>query len=349
MSQRFPHFLQLDDWRGISIIFVLIGHSLAYSLCLTEPFNQIDEFASLGVLCFFILSGFLITGLLLEEEEATGRVSLTRFYWRRVLRIIPAYYFMILVIGILMLLKCVTDVPWSTVIICLLFLRDIAGQSITLGHTWSLSLEEQFYLIWPAILGKLPAKHRSLTIFSACICLEIWRFLAITLNFWQPQNTFRPDFRFDCILVGCLLALLHQQNKGMLCALSRKIGFPFFIALLLLLWTLFAGKIAGTLAIYLTVQLWLAAILFCQLIVADNSRFIKVLSHPILVWFGKISYSLYLWQQLFIATKVPSWGMLRTFPFDLLCALIVSCFSYHLIERPFLRLKKKFLSPSQLL
>ncbi len=342
MSQTFRHFPQLDGWRGISIILVLIGHILAYAIYLPAPLDTMDEFASLGVLCFFILSGFLITGLLLNEKTLTGTISLTRFYCRRALRIIPAYYFMIAVIAILASAKIVTDVSWHTIVICLLFLRDIGGRGVTLGHTWSLALEEQFYLIWPFVLGKLPVKYRTLIVLSLCIILAAWRFIAIRMAIWQPGNNCRPDFRFDCILLGCLLALLRQENKYLLLQVSKAIKWPALLAIILSLWTLFASKIPGYLPIYLTGQLWLAALLFCHLVVQEDSQFAKALSHPILVWFGRLSYSLYLWQQLFIVTKSPIWGIMRIFPFDLLCTLIVSCLSYYLIERPFLRLKAKF-------
>jgi peptidoglycan/LPS O-acetylase OafA/YrhL len=342
MSQSFRHFPQLDGWRGVSIILVLIGHSLAYSLLLPPPFNTMDDFATLGVLCFFILSGFLITGLLLNEEKLTGKISLARFYCRRVLRIIPAYYFFIAVIAILASFKAVTDVSWHTIVVCFLFLRDIAGRGITMGHAWSLSLEEQFYLLWPFVLSKLPAKHRCRIVFSACVIIAIWRSIAINSGILQSANTFRPDFRFDCILVGCLLALLRQEKQELLFWVSRKIKSPIIVTIVLLLWTLLAYKIPGSLPIYITAQLWLAALLFCLLIAEDNSQFAKALSAPVLIWFGKISYSLYLWQQLFIVTKSPPWGLIRYFPFDLFCAIIVSSLSYYLIERPFLKLKDKF-------
>jgi peptidoglycan/LPS O-acetylase OafA/YrhL len=388
MPSRFRHFPQLDGWRGISIILVLIGHTLAYSLCLPAPFNRIDEFATLGVLCFFILSGFLITGLLLEEEKVSSTISLTRFYCRRVLRIIPAYYLFIAAVALLMLANLVTDVPWFTVAICLLFLRDLAGRSITLGHTWSLSLEEQFYLIWPFLLSKLPGNKRITSVLGVCLAIATWRFFAINIGIWHPYNSFRPDFRFDCILAGCLLALLHQNSvstgtetktgtgteirsdsgSGSASGSAHRvqngdpdprqstdnaprrerrhpagIGSPVLLLIpLILVWTLFTAGTTWALPIYLTVQLWLAALLFWYLLVQENSWFARALSHPVLRWFGKISYSLYLWQQLFIAMKIPSWGIIRTFPFDLLCALAVSCLSYYLVERPFLKLKKKF-------
>ena len=174
-DSRFGHFKQLDGWRGVSIILVLIGHAIGFSDNVPPVLHPLGELAELGVTCFFVLSGFLITGLLCDEESVTGRFSLKEFYIRRTLRIMPAYYVMLLITACLALLKLVVDVPWYTFGICALYLRDFVGRGETLGHTWSLSLEEQFYLIWPFCLRAIPQERRIPIAFTGCILVEIWR------------------------------------------------------------------------------------------------------------------------------------------------------------------------------
>jgi peptidoglycan/LPS O-acetylase OafA/YrhL len=341
MSNHFKHYRQLDGWRGLSIILVLVGHTCSYSLSLPEPFNQLGELASLGVLCFFILSGFLITGLLLQEEQNDSKISFRNFYLRRVLRIIPAYYSFLAVVSALICFGLVKDTLWKTVVISVFFLRDLAGQGLTLGHTWSLSIEEQFYLFWPVILSALSKKYRVLVVIISCLIAPIWRLLAISLKIWTPHNPFRPDFRFDCILLGCLIALLSTTQAKRLRALSPNSTGFFGLLIILLGWTLFASSLPQLIPFYLTIQLWLTAALLAHLVSHAQSPMIKAFGHPVLGWFGKISYSLYLWQQLFVASKTPSWGPLRVFPIDLICSLAIATLSYYCIELPFLRLKAK--------
>jgi peptidoglycan/LPS O-acetylase OafA/YrhL len=347
VSGQFSHFKQLDGWRGVSIILVLIGHLASYSLCLPTPLSQIGEFATLGVLCFFILSGFLITGLLCEEERKNGHISLRLFYIRRILRIIPAYYLLLFISAALIALGLVTDVPWYSLASCFAFLRDLVGQGLTLGHLWSLALEEQFYLVWPVVLSTLPKKYRVTVAFLLCILVPIWRGIAIVTGIWAPQRTFRPDFRIDCILIGCLIALLHANRQQMLASIAKWSPPDYVLAVILLAWTLSAGQVSQLFPIYITIQLWLAALIVVNLIVQENSHLAKGLTNPILRWFGMVSYSIYLWQQPFIASKIPSWGLIRVFPIDLALALLTGSLSYYFVERPFLRLKDRFTSAAR--
>ena len=151
----FRHFPQLDGLRGASIALVLIGH-LDYA----TPVPQMRESLSgLGVLLFFVLSGFLITGLLCQEEREHGRISIANFYINRILRIFPAYYFFLLAVTILMACRLITDVPWYTVGVCALYLRNIFGRGDSLTHIWSLSLEEQFYAIWPWTVARVGSRR----------------------------------------------------------------------------------------------------------------------------------------------------------------------------------------------
>ncbi len=298
------------------------------------------ELAGLGVTCFFILSGFLITGLLCDEEAVTGGISLKEFYIRRTLRIMPAYYVMLLVTFCLALLKLVTDVPWYTFAICAIYLRDFAGRGMSLGHTWSLSLEEQFYLVWPFTLRKIPQPKRIPVALAVCLSVTIWRAVAILIGVWQPYNRYRPDFQFDSILIGCLIALVWTYKPELLKAVTSKAPAGFLLFICACAWTVSLVSVQAVLPIFLTGQIYLLAPVVSQLVANNDSPFARFLTNPILRWFGKVSYSLYLWQELFLTIKEPSWGILRAFPLNLVCLMLVACASYYFIERPVLALRK---------
>lgn len=142
----FRHFPQLDGLRGLAIVLVLAGHVLEFG------FGIHTDFGGLGVLLFFLLSGFLITGLLDREKTRTGAISLRAFYIRRVLRLFPALFIFLATQCVLIETRVVTDTPWYAVAACLLYVRNIWGRGSTTGHIWSLSLEEQFYTSWPWIM-----------------------------------------------------------------------------------------------------------------------------------------------------------------------------------------------------
>ena len=147
-GSRFRHFRVLDGLRGVAVLFVVIGHGLVFRFGRGYSWGQ---FAILGVLIFFVLSGFLITGLLCAEERQFGRISLRDFYLRRAFRILPAFSVFLGTVILLVHLGLITE-SRRTIIAALLFIKNFMGSGpSTLGHLWSLSMEEQFYLVWPIL------------------------------------------------------------------------------------------------------------------------------------------------------------------------------------------------------
>lgn len=343
MSKPAPlgHLKQLDGWRGLSIIFVLIGHTCYLPDAVPAPLHMLRELGELGVTWFFILSGFLITSLLCNEETATGGISLKSFYLRRTFRIMPAYYVMVAITATLALAGLVTDVPWHTFVVCIFYLKDFAGRGGTVGHTWSLALEEQFYLVWPFCLTRIPESKRIKAALAGCILIAVWRAVAMMTGIWKPYLTFRPDFRADAILLGCLLAFVWTYKADLMRSVVQRTPGAFVVFIGILTFAIFLFRDPALQPVALTIQTWLSALLISQVIANAESPFAIALRHPLLRWFGKVSYSLYLWQQMFLMTTTPSWGILRELPFNLICVLIIGTASYYLIELPFLSLRKR--------
>ena len=329
MSNRF-YLSQLDGFRAVAILVVIVGHEM-----LGGPFH---ELAAAGVLLFFVLSGFLITTLLLREEEKNGRIGIGPFYVRRALRILPAVYVFLLVCAGLVRLGLVTDTPWSNFAVAVLYLRNVFGRGETLAHLWSLSLEEQFYLVWPAFFA-LAGRSSRLKISSLVIvAVVVWRAAAMIMHLYDYNLGIyyeRTDFRFDSILVGCALAFVMASPT--LAARVRRIPALAGVAAVAVLALTVVVKPAWFLPFQLTVQTLCAVTLLAFAL--QGGHFAKTLSSRPLRFVGRISYSWYLWQQIFIVTKTPSWGWLRTFPVDVFLSLGAAVASHYLIERPFLRLK----------
>ena len=165
-TSRIP---SLDGLRAISIRMVLAAH-VAGSIPALEnrPLLIYTIFnGNRGVSVFFVISGFLITSLLLKEEPLTGKISIRDFYIRRVFRILPPFWAFLVVVGVLWKSGTI-ETSWANLGIAFTFLRDYISGDWWTGHSWSLSVEEQFYLLWPAVLVFI-GRRRSLSIASGLI------------------------------------------------------------------------------------------------------------------------------------------------------------------------------------
>src|SRR5439155_2931926 len=167
-ERRIP---SLDGLRAISITLVLVSHLAGtrnFPLSATTGnFLGLGEF---GVIVFFVISGFLITGLLLDELARTDRIRLGRFYFRRTLRIFPPYYMLIAVLAVAGAAGVIQLAPHDVARTMTYTSNYYAGRSWFVGHTWSLSVEEQFYLLWPAVL-LLAGTRRAFVIAGAVVLL----------------------------------------------------------------------------------------------------------------------------------------------------------------------------------
>jgi peptidoglycan/LPS O-acetylase OafA/YrhL len=209
-SEVRPRDPELDGLRGIAVGLVLACH-----LGIQLGFPWAEPLGALGVQLFFALSGFLITRLLVRELDASGTIELKRFYLRRAFRIFPAFYAFLAVVALLILRGLVTDTNWRSFAAAALYISNIRGSSVTLGHTWSLAVEEQFYALWPLTLTLIPAVRRRRITTQIILVFFSWRAVAIALELWPYGSSVfyeRTDFRLDSLLVGGLLAMRHPRS-----------------------------------------------------------------------------------------------------------------------------------------
>lgn len=288
-----------------------------------------------GVLLFFVLSGFLITSLLREEDNKTGSISVRAFYIRRACRLMPALALFLIAIALLSALGVVTDVPKREFLAAIFYVRNIFGTSETFGHLWSLSLEEQFYTLWPFLFLVFGSKRMLRIAIAITVGVMCWRGVAIALHLFNYElGVFylRPWFRFDAIAIGCCLALVRlPKSPAWLFAAAAGA---------LALWSLYGEAISRPL--FITLQTAFAGALLFSVI--RGSALVRSLFSPAwLRWLGGISYSLYLWQQIF-TVSLPAGAWLRIFPINLLAAFGIAILSRRFVEEPFLRFGRRYLA-----
>jgi peptidoglycan/LPS O-acetylase OafA/YrhL len=345
----------LDGLRGVAILAVL-----AYHL-------QFLPGGFLGVDVFFVLSGFLITTLLIEEWQRHGSISFKCFYCRRILRLWPALFTLLLVCGLWALLFLSADAAWAMgkeILVTVCYVTNwpsLHGVRMSiLGHAWSLSVEEQFYLIWPVLLyGMLRLRPgRGWIIFSVGVGIVGSASLRAVLYrqhpFGDPEwqaNVYRLyaglDTRADSLLVGCLVGLLMAwhllpRSRSFVCgssvaALLSAAGLGYmFLHSVHAHHQLYYGLFTG-------VALMVAVILV-RLVSAPSRLASLLLESRPLVGVGRISYALYLFHMPIICWLQPvglGWGFpAETFLVVGLTFTAAVC-SWYCIERPCLRLKER--------
>ncbi len=291
-TQRLGYVPALDGIRGLAILAVVAYHFVG----LPGGFFGVD--------LFFVLSGFLITTLLIEERDATGRISLRAFYGRRARRLLPALVGVMAVTALLGVLAfaigkdAVGVRSFAGIAVCAVFAGNVvrmAGGSLPLELTpmWTLAQEEQFYLAWPVLLGVLhrgrPA--RLAAVLAACALAVIaWRAYLVVHHGFTPHVHYGPDTRCDGLLIGAAVAA--ARSGGLLSPLRRLgarcgwVGLAAFVAATVVP----AGPFAYAVVLPAVAVVAVFLILWA---VEHGSRF---LAWRPLVWIGSVSYGIYVWQ-----------------------------------------------------
>lgn len=361
MSHRIQ---ELTGLRCVAVSLVVIGHAehmLAGGY--TGWLAPLKLFSSggLGVLIFFVLSGFLITDLLEQEWNRSGTVRFMAFYARRALRIWPAFYTYLMVVSLLSVIGLI-DVNVRQIGYAAFHLwnySELLGLGPTnalhpdgvwyLGHFWTLALEEQFYWFWPPLLLFILRRRNTRLLAFLILFVPLVRMASyFAVPSLRPQTEMMLHTGIDPILIGCYVALNREKLTRMLEAWS---GNSSLILTALIAVLFFAIPIAETkaggywTATYgRTIESALAGIMIFALTVKRDFWLAQILRTRPFVFVGTISFSLYLWQQLFFNMTSP---VTFRFPFCVLEALAAATLSYALIERPFLKLKDNFSNASR--
>lgn len=324
---RLGHRPALDGLRGIAIGLVLLAH--------TFPGEFVNG-GSVGVTVFFALSGFLITSLLIEERASTGRLSLRRFYIRRGRRLLPA------LIAYLTFWTVLAVAGWSAyqvkpgeVIAALFYFSNWVmavggGLWQPYGITWSLAIEEQFYLLWP-LTFLLARRWPRLPLVTAAAGVVVAVVLRLVLwdngkGAWEVY--YRSDTRMDSLLIGCLVALVVHRTGAR--GVDPRVGWIGVGGLgVLLAWQSDAVK-------YLA-EPFAASVAACTIIMSVLVGGSHWLEWSPLRWLGQRSYALYLWHYPILAMvwadMLPLWA-------GLVLSFVAAELSWWLIERPFRRTRQ---------
>jgi len=290
-----------------------------------------------------VISGFLITNLLLREHERTDRIDLPRFYLRRTLRIFPPYYVMVatmLVLGA----AGVIDLARHDGVHALTYTANYyPRRSWYFGHLWSLSVEEQFYLLWPAtllLLGRKRGLYAAALLLLACPVVRMVMRTHAPIDGYEIGKTFETVA--DSLAAGCLLAGLQGalRANGWYERFLASRWFAVIPIAVLALCALQSGRPAVKYVITYPAMNIGIALSIDWAVRHHESAVGRILNTRVLSAIGLVSYSIYLWQQLFLHPQAKS--ALATFPLNLIAIATAAICSYFLIERPSLRIRQRY-------
>ena len=321
----------LDGWRAIAILLVIADHA-QLGLFSGHPFGITGGH---GVAIFFVLSGYLITSKLQAERNDTGSLNLKSFYLRRFFRLMPVAWLYLGLSAFVLILMHRLYHPIE-LLGALFFFRNYINYpdlSPLTGHFWSLSVEEQFYLVWPPLFSLLGKRHARWIAIVAAMAIAIYRFSQRKALLALPiQATLGTQFRADALLIGCIAALV-------LPAYSRHFRswmiWPLIAALGICLWQ-FGFLIPAGESIVI-------ALLIHATSIFSGSALGKILELKPIAYLGTISYSIYIWQQPLLCTTINS---PKDVPLRILLTFVIAALSYHGLEQPLIQFGKRF-TPKQ--
>jgi peptidoglycan/LPS O-acetylase OafA/YrhL len=329
----------LDGWRAFSVMAVILYHDSTHSFWIfsTEWFHDIGGF---GVDIFFAISGILICTRLLEEERRFGSINLKSFYIRRVSRIIPPALVYLIVIAVLSCFAVIhiTKGEWLG---ALFFYRNYTrligpisehANLYYTGHFWSLSVEEHFYIILPALLVFVNKRYRVMALSLLALLVAVHCAFVLHSRPWD-QVFFHTDTRLDSLLIPALMAVLLAGHRDRFKSVLK-------------FWPL------ATLGVLVTInqhpfELWqvmlIALLLPCMVlgtVLNPDGMIARILELAPLRFIGRISYSLYLWQQLFFVGHFvdSSNHFFQRFPVNYLLTFACAILSFFFIEQPIVKL-----------
>lgn len=351
-----------DGIRGLAVISVVLTH-LGVFTSLTDkhilPASVIPMLSgSTGVQAFFVLSGFLITTLLINEFRTSGSISIKRFIVRRTLRIFPLYF--LFAIAITLLHVCGRNVTsWGSLGYLYAYSYNFVPSNLytsVLGHTWSLAVEEHFYLVWPVVFLLLFGKRRTSLIGLLVSFIAAAPLVHVALNRAGAATVYFIDrwtfIAGSSIAFGCLVAILIEgdQTAQRIRKIVQRRAFLVVSALLYtnsLYLTSNSWSIQNVGSSYLRligISFVIAWIFFNQ-----GSRMVKFLELRPLKYVGVISYGVYMYQGFFLATgpyRDPNQSWPPSPEIGIVLLLVFAPLSYHYFEKPFLRLKSRFSAPN---
>lgn len=342
MQRRIP---SLDGLRAVGLICVLTSHTL-HSTSKGLGVFYVEAEGHLSMAVFFCISGYLITGQLLRSEAATGSIDLRAYFTRRFFRIIPPYYLFILTTTALGL------VSWRGALASATFSYSHWNATWCYAHLWSLVVEEQFYLLWPLLLvifGKRRAVKIGLVLIALAPLFRVAQYELTTNWRWMVDRALHT--RIDALMSGCCMALLEHHEKFE--TFARRILTPagavvsaLFVAVVSpAMWFRFGSAYRYTIGMSLETLVIAALVLY--LVRNSNGPVGKVLNSRPVVHLGLISYGVYLWQQIFlipggtVVFNTSADRLIRTFPLNVIVAILVGELSYWTIEAWSLRVRKR--------
>ena len=328
----------LDGLRALAVLLVVCYHARG------------DWFPGgfIGVDVFFVLSGFLISRLLISEHRRSGRVAFGNFYMRRALRLLPALVVVCIVVGSVCLLLPVRNREETLfgVLTSILYVSSpFAAAGRNLGDmlpTWSLSVEEYFYFIWPVLLVLLLRARRPLVgVAALCAGAVLYRWTVPTLLGWDDARiSYALDTRLEQLFIGALLAIalplfISLARRGVAVAAAIILAL-FVIAPISLTHQPYMHGVSTGVAI-------LSALLVAFAMRPESTWLHRTLQIPPLVWVGKRSYGIYLWHVPLISIiALTGWSSSLQLVVKLALIFLIPALSFKFLETPFLNLKSRF-------
>jgi peptidoglycan/LPS O-acetylase OafA/YrhL len=338
----------LDGWRAISIAMVLICHTFWFkygpgSSSFDDKFwHTFYQFGLYGVSTFFTISGYLITSRILHEYKLYGSFNLKDFYVKRFFRIIPPFYFFLLILMILNFCFNLGTSNWD-LFTSMFFIRiyQINSSDWYTAHTWSLCVEEHFYIILSLYFFMWGLKKTKWWLLVSIGIIFLWNIISFRFKeidiIRQLIAYFKVFSSMDYMFIGGLFAYLSTQFEETRNYLKR-----YQLILFLLLFCLFFLNFPLKILI---IPIFTGLLIYLTTL-NPHEWILFILENKILKLIGKISYSLYLWQQLFLVPQNAfnhKLSLLQSFPINIIIIFILGSFSHYFIETPLIKFGRRFI------